>query len=317
MIGSDRTLEAISFGMKLRFLIVKFTYKCDAKCAICIEDSSIDKTELLPLNLIEKVFTEVKDMEIDMGLQGGEVLLFPEYCKEICDMWRSINKYGRTHMITNGFWGKDPKLIDYVENEIKPELIGISVDKWHQQWIPISSINNILSRLENNPNIWVHLFQIFSKNYPVVKNQSELGIKCNKKLFILGNALHYWGRGKKVIDEGDDAPNKREFKGERIQCDNFGLSLHPDGTIHSNCPAESAGCSFGKIENTNIKEIFEKLGRPFLEGYRGTTYSFTEICKGMFIDPLDPKWAINAQNIATYIRNKSEQEGNARNARNQ
>jgi hypothetical protein len=287
LLTPERAYKTIQHGMNLRFLIVKFTNRCNADCSICIEDSTNNKTDLLSLDLIEKVFKECTNLDIDMGLQGGEVMLYPEYCKEIYDMWRKYNKYKLTHMISNGFWGDNLDLIDYMKNDLKPDLLMLTTDKWHQKFVPLSKINIILDHLKDDPIINVGIFQIVSKKYPL-KTPKELGLNY-EDIFTLPNRLHYHGRGINIKKENDDVPSMKYYNNEKLGCDNFGLSLHPDGTIGSNCPAEMFGCNFGKIAENNIVDIFENLGRPVIK-YTGEAYSLTEKCKELQINPLDEKW---------------------------
>jgi hypothetical protein len=288
----ERLLKTINYGQKLRFLIIKFTNKCNAECDICVERSSMKETELLPLDLIQKAFEEVKDLDIDMGLQGGEVMLYPEYCKEIYDMWRKINKGDSlNHMVTNGFWGENEDTIDYFSNHIKPQLCMITVDKWHQERIPISSINSILNRIGEHPDINFALFQIYSKNSPE-KNQEELGIQYPKRLGLLSNPLSIFGKAADLKSQGiDDAPIYRNLVNEELICNNFGLSLNSKGDILTNCARELNGCNFGNIKNINIKDVYEKLRRPIIK-YTGQAYTLSDVCKSLEISPLDSKWGL-------------------------
>lgn len=283
-------IKIVERGQKNRFLIVKFTFECNIGCRVCVENSTPNDKELLPLSKIEKAFKELENYECDMGLQGGEVMLYPEYCAEICEMWRKINKKGgHTHMITNGFWGKDPKVIDIMANRIKPDILMTTVDKWHQEFIPIESVNNITKSLYDHPTINVAFFQIYSKNYPL-KTQEELGIICDKKVIINGNPLHFYGRGADVISrDHDDSPKWKEYNDEPIKCDNFGLSILPDGQIVANCPLERNGCYCGHVDIHNIAKIYDNLRRPVIN-YTGKTYNLSAICKDMRIHCMNKKW---------------------------
>jgi MoaA/NifB/PqqE/SkfB family radical SAM enzyme len=283
-------------GLKLEFLVIKFTFRCNNNCSICVENSSDDKRDLLSLDLIEKSFKETSDLDLNCVLQGGEVMLYPEYCKEIYDMWRKINKYKKTFLMTNGFWGKDQKLINFVKEELKPDLLIVTTDKWHQVNIPVSIINNIIKQFQDDKYIKLMIMQIFSNNYPLFSdNYFKLGIEYNgkEKLNIYGCPLNFFGRGINAEKDGD-FPFIKDYYNEKITCSNFGISIHPDGKIYSHCTSESNGCYFGNINNTDLNLLFKKLRRPSIL-YTGKTYSFSDICKKLKINPLDEKWEKNVK----------------------
>jgi hypothetical protein len=281
----------------LRFLRVKFTFECNIRCKICIEESA-DQKELLPISKIEHVFRQLPDLEIDMGLQGGEVMLYPEYCAEICDLWRKYNKWGHTHMISNGYWGDDPKITDIMINKIKPELLMITVDKFHQEFIPISKVNSIIDNLKNTPDILLGFLTVYSKDDPwnfeatPLENQQRLGLVCDQEVSILANKLVSAGRAINYISSsGDDVPNRHDCEDEELVCNNFGIALLPNEEVVSNCGLERWGCKFGTIDTVDMKKLFESLGRPHVKYTGKNVQQFLDICRNLKINPLDPVWS--------------------------
>jgi len=291
----QKLMDQVMPGYKKYYtLLCKFTFKCDSYCDICSESCSMDETDFLSLELIGKALEEIKDLDIVFTLQGGEVMLYPEHCKNIGDLWRQTKgKYSKKlDMVTNGFWGKDPKLIDYVLEEIKPTLIAITVDKWHQKSVPISSINNIIKVLENHPITDICIFQIYSKNFPLVesKNYKELGLEfsSNVEPFIYGIPFHRTGKALSL--EGiDESPDLRECNNEELECQNIGIGLYPNGIIGGECTLARNGCRFGHIKTHNLKDIFKKLEtikRPSIK-YTGLMDNFCSLCREMKIKPLE------------------------------
>jgi hypothetical protein len=282
-----KVMKYFERGMQNHVLLVKFTFECNNGCEICIENSTPDQKEILPIEKLQKVFDQVKDLELNCSMQGGEVMLYPEYCAEVTNRWRKTNKFGHTLCVTNGFWGDNPDTIKYMKEVIKPDVLFISVSKWHQKNVPISRINNIIRELDNS-SIMVVILPLYSDKYPSL-TQREYGLDSDKELLLLPQPLTTMGRAGN-LSTGDQSPRMRTYDNEEIKCDNFGLSIHPDGTIGANCPAERNGCIFGHIDDTNVAELYDRLRRPKIQ-YTGTTYNFSAICRGLGINPLDPKWS--------------------------
>ena len=239
-----------------------------------------------------------------MGLQGGEVMLYPEYCIEINNLWRKYNKYGHTHMITNGFCGNDKNLMSIMYQKIKPDLIMLSVDKWHQEHINILNINNIIRELENHPDINLGAFQIFSKNYHNVSTeQKKLGIVCNKTLPIISLPMKDYGRARILVESGEEElPVYRQYDQEEVKCENFGFSLHPDESVVANCSLERNGCKFGKIDEVDFIELFKlNKNRPKII-YTGKIQCFSYICKTSILKPIEKEWKL--RKVRNEINNK-------------
>jgi hypothetical protein len=285
----NELLPAFENCFNLKALTLKFTLRCDRNCSICIENSLNDKTELLGLDLIEKAFLDIQDLDINFSLQGGEVMLYPEYCNKIYDLWRKINKFNiRTILVTNGFWGEDDNLINFVKNKLKPTILFVTTDKWHQEKIPVSSINKIIKEFEFVPEIYLAIIQICSKNFPYVgKDYSKLNLDYDKKdLEIINTDLCFRGRAEQ-FKSIDDIPEIKIYNNEEVVCNNMGLSITPDGVIRSNCSLETHGCKFGHISDTNLKDVYLNLNRPRML-YSGRMDYFGDICEN--INPLDEKW---------------------------
>jgi MoaA/NifB/PqqE/SkfB family radical SAM enzyme len=122
--------------------------KCQCNCAHCFEKTSIDSNSTMSNEIIDKAFefieqTGEKDYVID--ILGGETLLYPELCKKIC---KTANERGIiTEITTNGWLGDDDEAINFLINEIKPTFLNISVDEYHQEFIPIKTVQKFVDKV--------------------------------------------------------------------------------------------------------------------------------------------------------------------------
>jgi hypothetical protein len=288
-------------------IMVKFTPRCTNNCRMCTcVDEEVD---LLSLNLIEKGFNDLKNSDVTLlTLQGGEVMLYPEYCKEVFDLWRKIRKDEKvfTGMFSNGCWGNDQNLIDYFINEVHPNFLLLSVDKWHQEHNPIENIDNILFKLKDNKDILVMIISVFSKETPKCEKISQLGVNpIFDDIYIFFNPLT-----DTVITETETCPNRKYLNDEPIFCGCDAMSLDWDGAIRSDCSyadsnlnelSAQSGCLFGFIDKVNLLDAYKNWRRPCIK-YTGEVGHFSEICRNLKINCFDKKW--KKFNIA--ITNKDE-----------
>lgn len=138
----------------MKTLVFLVTEKCTAKCRFCGPRCS---PEADPTYLESVFMNQVLDRAYelyDLGLVafiGGEPLLKPENLKSVImnAKARGIN----TRIVTNGFWGKTIKSAETMSANLAKwglDEVNISVDDYHQEFVPIESVINCVNALRKS-----------------------------------------------------------------------------------------------------------------------------------------------------------------------
>ena len=130
---------------KLAFIL---TDKCTAECDICCFSCSPQNSTFQSLNMIKSLIIEgAKRKSIStVGFSGGEPFLA---YKEMLEATHLAHQLGLSVICTsNGFWGANKesakaKLIELKEAGLSK--LSLSCDLFHQQYVPIDSLKNILT----------------------------------------------------------------------------------------------------------------------------------------------------------------------------
>jgi len=120
------------------------TYKCNARCDYCECRPEVE-TRISGPDLIRFI-----DEAYDLGtvgqviFSGGEPTLLKD---DLFDAIRHATAKGMlTRVVTNGWWGgAKPSIgLDFLDRLIDAGLseLNISVDEWHQDWIPLAKVRN-------------------------------------------------------------------------------------------------------------------------------------------------------------------------------
>jgi MoaA/NifB/PqqE/SkfB family radical SAM enzyme len=135
---------------RIEFIV---TYLCNSKCSHCqLEEekakkfpSHIDKDKVV--EIVRKVGHAYAPKSIMTF--GGEPLLFPEI---VCAIHEQAKKVGIPirEIITNGFWStKAEKIQEIAQNLAKSDVkeVSISVDCFHQEFIPLKTVKKTANSL--------------------------------------------------------------------------------------------------------------------------------------------------------------------------
>lgn len=132
--------------MEYKNIAILLTGNCNAKCTMCCDSRGIVKGETLSKENLEKILYNIKKCTqiTSVGVTGGEPMLYPELVEAVLNY-----DYGRPMDLsikTNGFWGKDiNKARAFIEKNIsKINAISFSYDEFHQKYIDINSIKNLI-----------------------------------------------------------------------------------------------------------------------------------------------------------------------------
>ena len=131
---------------KWRSAGILLTYRCNAACAHCYENSGPNKRAIMPSEHLRELLREFKKLGFtgrDLHFAGGEP--FFDY-KHLIDCFNVAKEEGMLplgKLETNGFWCKSDKIARERMTEIKNFGIGtllISCDPFHQEFVPIEAV---------------------------------------------------------------------------------------------------------------------------------------------------------------------------------
>jgi organic radical activating enzyme len=215
-------------------------YNCNINCRHCFcssPDFGDRNRGFISNEIVQKTFDIIGDRDFVVSVLGGEVSLYPEKCKYIAD---EAHKRGLVfRYITNGWFGADDKAIDYMLNEIKPEIVTISVDEYHQEFIPIETIKHLIDRIYTKTEIIIESCVdvkeegfTFDKMPRMLEISEKLNIK-NKKIFYLIDAIK---------KDGNARLNNLGYEKLKCQdgfCSTCGFVVTLDGNISPKCEFNS------------------------------------------------------------------------------
>jgi organic radical activating enzyme len=229
-------------------------YNCNINCrhCFCSAPSFGDRNRgFVSKEIIDKTYEIIGDRKFLVSILGGEVSLYPENCKYIAD---EAHKRGLSfRFITNGWFGADDEKIDYLINEIKPEIITISVDEYHQEFIPIETIKHLIDRIYGKMEILIesccdikesddHGTDFKWDKEPIkLKIAKSLGIE-NKKIFYLIDAI------KKDGNARENNLGYEKFQCKEGYCSTCGFVVTLDGNISPKCEFNSRPINQCKVD---------------------------------------------------------------------
>jgi MoaA/NifB/PqqE/SkfB family radical SAM enzyme len=136
---------------RIEFIV---TYLCNSKCSHCQLDKE-EKGKMFPSHVDEdkagEIVREVGQAYAPKSIMtfGGEPLLYPEI---VCAIHEQAKKVGIPirDVITNGFWStKAEKIQEIAQNLAKSGVneVSISVDCFHQEFIPLKTVKKTANSL--------------------------------------------------------------------------------------------------------------------------------------------------------------------------
>ena len=133
--------------MKLTHLSFFLTDKCTAACKICCYKCNPNGNQVLNKELIKDYIRQLTQInsKADISFTGGEALVCYDILRECMEYANKLNF--KSSLVTNCSFGKS---VDEAKNLLKDLMsvglyrIGISTDRFHQQFVPIQYVKNVL-----------------------------------------------------------------------------------------------------------------------------------------------------------------------------
>ncbi len=233
---------------------------CNAECEMCCSSSSPKSKEKLELGKIKKFIESTKEIEEikEIAITGGEPFLNFPALKEITYISSLMGK--KVNIMTNGYWAKDYETAYSAISELKRiglSSLGTSCDRFHQKYIPIENIKNLL-RAANDLKIPVGINLIYEENNTMGKLINQI-----QEEFIELKLLPFqWmpvGRAKEYLDEKDIRKVKIP---EILYCYNFSaFTIDYNKKIYPCCSPYifNTDLVVGEYDNITCKEALMKL----------------------------------------------------------
>lgn len=131
--------------MVFKYLAFMITDRCTCSCSICCIKASPKKTNSLSKEILEELINIGYKNDISFyGFSGGEPFL---YYDRILNLKQIKEKKIEFSISTNCYWAKDKKTTEELLIPLKQKgliKLGISIDDFHQEFIPISYVKNVL-----------------------------------------------------------------------------------------------------------------------------------------------------------------------------
>jgi MoaA/NifB/PqqE/SkfB family radical SAM enzyme len=255
-------------------IIFIYTYKCNAICAHCGSNCSPMRSEKLTVPKTKECLELISNLDIKIfTISGGEPLLFFEEMQELfCYAFHLGLKF---NLGTNGFWANEYKKTYEIISMLKTLGIStllLSVDKYHQQFIELENILNIVNAAEKigvKVKITINTIRDDVEGQKLIsKLLSEL---IDKNCFISIKEPKLIGRAKNIISDSKLTTVPLEHPKMQGPCELIKYpAILPDGKVIACCTiatelAKSCNPLFlGNIFETPLNEILEHAEQDLL-----------------------------------------------------
>lgn len=210
--------------------------KCNAACGHCCFSCSPASTESMDRNYIKKLVQHLADNNSIkvISFTGGEIFLDYPFLKELLEIIRPYKKV--ITLISNGFWGISSKrTLEYFEEMeyYNVNALTISYDEFHEPYVKIEAIRNILKYSRDFPKTRVSLNMAVTRdkmsNHILEElGDSLLGIRVTKfPLMPVGESKNV---GMDQFQHIYKLSNEKS-----LFCPGFEIVYHFDGNIYPCC----------------------------------------------------------------------------------
>jgi organic radical activating enzyme len=269
---------------KIDHLSFSLTDVCPITCRHCLTDCSNEKKETLDFELL-KIFLEQTSriLKIEtIGITGGEPFYFFEYLVKVMKYIHENYNYN-IGIISNGFWASDfdvcKQKLSYLKKIGLNEII-ISTDKYHQEFVPLNNISNILKVSEKlkfkvtlrhvytNDSLtkdWMRNFYkagFSEEKFHIIKEMEDNNIE--NKILIENQPCLPLGRAKLCVLENNIPIKKLDNNCKEVNSACFSvlkfIHMFCDGNISFCCGAFDVKSPLiqGNIREENFNEILNK-----------------------------------------------------------
>jgi MoaA/NifB/PqqE/SkfB family radical SAM enzyme len=278
---------------KFEILSVLITDRCSASCRMCCFGCTPAGNMLLDENRIKDYISQAAEIGTPtVAFSGGEAVMHYRQLKSCIQYAHDLGL--KTTLMTNGFWAKNPKG-GYKLMKLLAEAgllkVSISIDKFHQEFVPVETVKNAIRILKELNLMWGLTFMDNSDGNMLGTLWDDLRPE------IYGVAMDVYpllsvGAAREYADENQ---YMRLLKKENAVCPSpfrNEIVIHFDGRIMPCCSTfshEIPILTLGHYDNISLREaikamnknsflylLFGKGFKWFLEQAESLGYTFME-----------------------------------------
>jgi organic radical activating enzyme len=243
---------------------------CNLNCWHCsVKNLKTDST-IISDETIDKIFNYI-DHTYCVSPFGGEPFLFPEKLKHIVDKCNEHNI--KSEITTNGFWGKDEKMLDFIANDLKPHIINVSIDAIHG--VEESVYWSIMRYFQDNPDIYL-------------LGQTNVGYHHEHHRQFEDYGLIFFDEPLRKL--GNSQLSNEIKESYILNCECRGIEIRPNGDIYGLCNRhDNSGCKITNIDNPDLELLRKCMNRTplFIDRDSNSVYDLCgcELVKDYWDDP--------------------------------
>ena len=232
------------------------TSDCPLKCRHCYYAGQKDKRQF-PFEQFCKILDRLpRDWKIDF--HGGEPMAHPQTLKKYVDEAKARGLY--TCIATSGFFGDDDAKIDYLYDKIKPALITISIDKYHQEHVKLETILHLIDRQERYKDTLTGFLTAYTYNRETNPKNKNTNPILAKLIEIYGAERVQYIPNLIVVPIGAAASLPKEELFDMTQCYDkpcfrIGFDVQPNGDLKGFCSWFGKSCHLGNIFTDDLEAI--------------------------------------------------------------
>ena len=270
------------------------TLRCNAECRHCFFESGPARGEVMSLVLAQRAIDEAKQLGASwVSLTGGEPFLEIDLLSDLIQY--ASNAGLNTEVVTNGFWAETLQAANdklSVLREFGLDVLNLSLDDFHQEYIPSSSVRNAFMAAKEL-GIKVVLMTTTAKNNKITANivpellqDDNIQVLGRPKIrdpsaLLIETPITPIGRGTNITEL--DYTLITEVKCSEALRD---IGVGPNGDVYPCCGPLANKITLGNLNDSSLKEILENGKRnPIVELIRkGATISgpFTSKCHACY-----------------------------------
>ncbi|HYE68366.1 MAG TPA: radical SAM protein [Anaerovoracaceae bacterium] len=252
-------------------LVLMITEKCNIQCKHCLfgEQEFMNNSRDMSVESMKSYIDQMADISAQekgvftVSFSGGEPILRLPQLLEICKYARARGAQKISSM-TNGFWGANEAKAKQTVLALKDaglDSICVSMDDFHQEYVPFSSVQTVLKLLNEHHIAFDIKCVVTKKTRRLAHVVGDLGdLLLNRTVVVQEIPCYPEGRAAAVI------PPEDIIYSEGLPLEpcaaGFMLTILPDGTVYPCCGAGwSSALSLGNANGESIEKLFYKMKR--------------------------------------------------------
>jgi radical SAM protein with 4Fe4S-binding SPASM domain len=242
------------------------TYRCNVECRHCFFRSGPGRDEVMSLDLGMRAIDGAVELGAEwVSLTGGESFLERELLERLVEY--ASGKGLMTEVVSNGYWAETPEVAETILKPLRElglDVLNLSIDDFHQEYIPMLSVRNAY-QAALGLGLKVVIMTTTAKNSKITA-ETIPGLLKDDKIQILGaprirdpNALLI----ETPITPVGRAENIAEHEYTLITSVKCGevlrdIGIGPEGDVYPCCGPLASKIVLGNIKESALRSILEK-----------------------------------------------------------